>query len=29
MIEIGPGKWGYLDQIILNANKAAFLVLAE
>ena len=24
MIEIAPGKWGYFDQIIFNANKTAF-----
>ena len=24
MIEIAPGKWGYFNQIIFNANKAAF-----
>ena len=23
MIEIAPGKWGYFDQIIFNANKTA------
>ena len=22
--QIAPGKWGYFDQIIFNANKAAF-----
>ena len=24
MIDIVPGKWGYFDQIIFNANKTAF-----
>ena len=24
MIEIAPGKWGYFNQIIFNANKTAF-----
>ena len=24
MIKIAPGKWGYFDQIIFNANKTAF-----